>query len=112
MNRLMVNYDLFRENAEPFRNRNVFYGLSTCEKLPIYLYRTTTLVKLLGRASCAAVPVWDKKDFFTLRSSHFKSRKSVSKGNCAEQLDAAVLCTGLSGGGYASALPLAGFSPP
>lgn len=48
MNRLMVNYDLLRENAEPFRNRNVFYGLPTCEKLPIYLYRTTTLVKLLG----------------------------------------------------------------
>lgn len=39
MNRLMVNYDLLRENAEPLRNSNVFYGLSTCEKLPINLCR-------------------------------------------------------------------------
>lgn len=29
-----------------------------------------------------------------------------------EQLDAAVLCTGLSDVGYASALPSAGFNPP
>lgn len=79
----MVNYDLLRENAEPFRNRNVFYGLSTCEKLPMHLYRTSALVKLSGYVPCAVIPVWDKKDLFTLKSSYFYSRKPAPKGNYA-----------------------------
>lgn len=73
---------------------------------------TTMLVKLSGNVSCAAIPVWDKKDFFTLRSSHFYSRKSVPKGNYAGVAGCSCAVHWAEWWGYASALPSAGFSPP
>lgn len=58
--------------------------LSTCEKFPIQLYGKITLVKLPGYVPCAAIPLWNKNDLFTLQSSHFYSRKkSVPKGSYA-----------------------------
>lgn len=42
------------------------------------------MVKLPGYVPCAAIPLWNKNDLFTLQSSHFCSRKkSVPKGSYA-----------------------------
>lgn len=102
MNRLMVNYDLLRESAESFRNRNVFYGLSTCEKLPIHLYN------YIGKTirTCFLC------SHFSLRSSHFYSRKSVPKGNYAGVTGCSCAVDWAEWWGQASALPSAGFSSP
>lgn len=84
-----------------------FKACLTCEKLPIQLYRIITLVKLPGYVPCAAFPLWNKNHFFTLRSSHFYSRKSLPKGSYAgvTRWSCAVRWTGW--GGYAAALPSA-----
>lgn len=81
MNRLMVNYNLLWENAEPHMNRNVLWALSTCEKLPIQLYRTITLVKLPGYIPCAAIPLQNKKGFLYSQVKPLLFQKSTSQGN-------------------------------
>lgn len=81
MNRLMMNYDLLWENAEPHMNRNVLWALSTCEKLPIQLYRTITLVKLPGlHPLCShSAPEWKTISLLSSQATLFQKTTSQGK---------------------------------
>ena len=68
-------------------------------------YSCTELVKLSGYVPCAAIPLWNKNDFFTLESSHTYSRKSIPKGSYAGVTGCSCAVHWTGWGGYVAALP-------